>query len=123
MLAQCLDQWREQLAGRSYPTCHRGAVKIDALASVDLCLAIQRAVIGIFCDEHMGQQSGPARPRSMVRGGAGAWTTRSHPVQANFGRTWRITLKLAGMYSSISATSSPKLRSASPQSGQQSCSG
>src|ERR1700680_2734428 len=57
MPAQCLDQGREQLAGRSYPTCHRGAVKIDALASVDLCLAIQRAVIGIFCDEHMGQQS------------------------------------------------------------------
>jgi hypothetical protein len=57
MLAQCLDQWFEQLAGRSDPTCHRGAVKIDALASVDLCLAIQRAVIGIFCNEHMGQQS------------------------------------------------------------------
>ena len=34
----------------------------------------------------------------MVRGGAGASTTRSHRVQANFGRTWRITLKLAGMY-------------------------
>jgi hypothetical protein len=57
MLAQCLDQWCEQLAGRSYPTCHRGAVKIDALASVDLCLAVQRAMIGIFCDEHMRQQS------------------------------------------------------------------
>src|ERR1700688_2761116 len=57
MLAQWLEQWREQLAHFSYPTCHRGAVKIDALASVDLCLTIQRAVIGIFCDEHMGQQS------------------------------------------------------------------
>src|ERR1700730_5506182 len=57
MLAQCLDQGREQLAGRSYPTCHRGAVEIDALASVDLCLAVQRAMISIFCDEHMGQQS------------------------------------------------------------------
>src|SRR5258707_15514944 len=57
MLAQCLDQWCEQLAGGSHPTCHRGAIKIDALASVNLCLAIQRAVIGILRDEHMCQQS------------------------------------------------------------------
>jgi hypothetical protein len=57
LLAQCIDQWCEQLAGRSHPTCHRGAIKIDALASVNLCLAIQRAVIGILRDEHMCQQS------------------------------------------------------------------
>src|ERR1700691_5726301 len=108
MLAQCLDQRCEQLAGRTDPTGQRGAIELHAFASVDLRLAIQRAVVGIFCDEHMGQQ-----PRSCEA--AGASTTRSQLVQANFGRTWRMTLKLAGMYSRISATSSPKLRNASPQ--------
>jgi len=75
----------------------------------------------ILGHQHMRQQS---RPRKATLNGArwrGASTTRSHFLQANFGRTWRITLKLAGMYSRISATSSPKLRNWPPQSGQQSC--
>lgn len=41
---------------------------------------------------------------------APASTTRSHPLQANFGRTWRMTLKLSGMCSSCSETSSPNWR-------------
>jgi hypothetical protein len=55
MLAQCLDQWREQLAGRSDPTGQRGAIEIHAFASIDLRLTIQRAVVGILRDEHMRQ--------------------------------------------------------------------
>src|ERR1700731_2769911 len=52
--------------------------------------------------------------------GAGASTTRSQPLHANFGRTWRMTLKLSGTYSSCSATSSPNWRRVPPQPGQQS---
>ena len=43
---------------------------------------------------------------------------RSQASQLSFGRTWRMTLKQARMYSSISATSSPSSRSLPPQSGQ-----
>ncbi len=42
---------------------------------------------------------------------------RSQASQLSFGRTWRMTLKQARTYSSISATSSPNSRSRSPQSG------
>src|SRR5438552_8673229 len=59
---------------------------------------------------------GPARPRSMGRLGAAACTMWSHLRQLNFGRTWRITKKFAGAYSSISLTSSPSLRNVPPQS-------
>ena len=43
----------------------------------------------ILPSERNGAQRtfGPARPRSMGRAGAGASTTRSHCLQANFGRT------------------------------------
>jgi hypothetical protein len=53
----------------------------------------------------------------MRRDGAGASTMWSQPMQENFGRTWRMTLKLsAGMYSSCSETSSPNFRNWPPQS-------
>jgi hypothetical protein len=35
----------------------------------------------------------------------------SHRVRHNLGRTWKMTLKLAGIYSSISETSSPSFDS------------
>ena len=57
-------------------------------------------------------------PRSTGRGGAGACTTHEHRAQLSLGRTWRITRKLAGIYSRTSETSSPSLRSAPPHSGQ-----
>ena len=47
-----------------------------------------------------------------------ASTMRSQHAHASFGRTCRITLKRAGTYSSISATSSPTRCIAPPQSGQ-----
>ena len=40
-------------------------------------------------------------------------------LQQNFGRTWPMTLKLSGTYSSISAPSSPNSRKAPPEPGQQ----
>jgi hypothetical protein len=50
----------------------------------DLRLAIERQMIAELRDQHMGQQPGP---RSIGRDGAGTSTTRSHPLQVNFGRT------------------------------------
>ena len=47
----------------------------------------------------------------------------SQCAQASFGRTWRTTLKLAGTYSSISETSSPKGLNCPLQCGQQLASG
>ena len=47
----------------------------------------------------------------------------SQRVQHILGRTWRITLKLAGMYSSISETSSPNFESPPPHAEQASPAG
>jgi hypothetical protein len=47
----------------------------------------------------------------------------SQRVQHILGRTWRITLKLAGMYSSISETSSPSFDSPPPHAEQASSAG
>jgi hypothetical protein len=54
----------------------------------------------------------------MGRDGASACTIRSQASQLSFGRTWRITLKYARTYYSISAVSSPSSRILPPQSGQ-----
>ncbi len=44
-----------QFEGRpTDPVSHRGSVEIDALAAHDLRLPIERKVIGIFGDQHMG---------------------------------------------------------------------
>src|SRR5215831_15380390 len=64
------------------------------------------------------RESGPHGPHN-----GGAWTIREQPAQLSFGRTVRTTLKLAGTYSSVSDTSSPRWRSVPPQSGQASCFG
>jgi len=52
---------------------------------------------------------GPGRPFSIGNSGAGAWNTFSHSRQAYLGRTCRITLSLAGIFSSTSVTISPSL--------------
>src|SRR5580658_2728655 len=56
-------------------------------------------------------------PRSIGRLGAKGCTILWQLAQESFGRTCRMTLKWLGIYSSISATSSPKGRSLPPQSG------
>jgi hypothetical protein len=48
MLAQSIDQRCEQLAGCADPSGQRGAIEIDAFASVYLRLAIERAVVAIM---------------------------------------------------------------------------
>ena len=57
-------------------------------------------------------------PRAIGRLGASACTITSHLLQHSFGRTCRITLKLAGTHSSTSETSSPSLFSSEPHAGQ-----
>lgn len=42
--------------GASHPIGKGGAVEIDALAAVDLGLAVKRQVIGILADQHMGDR-------------------------------------------------------------------
>jgi hypothetical protein len=67
----------------------------------------------------VGKMAGDDHARSDAMAPALQPLDRS-PVQVNFGRTWRMTLKLSGTYSSCSETSSPKWRRPPPQSGQQS---
>jgi hypothetical protein len=50
----------------------------------------------------MRQQSRAGQAPRNRPAGAGPCTIRSQQLQAMRGRTWRITLKLAGTYSSIS---------------------
>ena len=62
---------------------------------------------------------GPGRPRSIGSDGIGACTMVSQARQLSFGRTWRITLKLEGTYSSTSRSSWPmRLNTVPPQPGQ-----
>ena len=58
MAADSLDQWLEQGARPTDPVGERGAVEIDAFAGVDLALPIQRQVIGILGNQHVGEQPG-----------------------------------------------------------------
>lgn len=91
--------------------------------------AEQRSVLAIRYDCHgkwsayfatrtWASRPGPAMPRAIGRLGASACTITSHLVQHIFGRTCRITLKLAGTHSSTSETSSLSLFSSAPQAGQ-----
>jgi len=43
--------------GATDPVSLGGAVEVDALAAVDLCLPIERQVIRVFADQHMGDRS------------------------------------------------------------------
>jgi hypothetical protein len=60
----------------------------------------------------------PGRPRAIGRLGAAAWKIVWQRTQASLGRTWRMTLKRAGTYSSCSETSWPIWRSRPPQAVQ-----
>jgi hypothetical protein len=51
-----LDQRSEQLAGCADPSGQRRSVEIESFASVDLRLSIQRKMICILRDQHMGEQ-------------------------------------------------------------------
>ena len=59
-----------------------------------------------------------ARAVRTVRANAAAWKIDSQATHASFGRTWRMTLKCAGTYSSCSETSWPIRRRRPPQAMQ-----
>ena len=61
---------------------------------------------------------GPATPRAIGRLGAAAWKIVWQVTHASLGRTWRITKKCDGTYSSCSETSEPIWRSRPPQAVQ-----
>ena len=58
MPSDLIDQRREQLTGRAYPSGQSGATEIHAFPGIDLRLPIQRKVIPEFRDQHMRQQAG-----------------------------------------------------------------
>ncbi len=57
MLPDLIDQRREQLTGRAYPSGQSGTIKVDSFPSVDLRLPIQRQVICELRHQHMRQQT------------------------------------------------------------------
>lgn len=106
--AQSVVQGLKPPAGATDPTGQRGTRQIDAVASEDLRLPIQRRVIAIFADEDLrDQRRRCAGPPAIRRSGAGACTTVSHTRQAYFGRVMQITRSCAGTQSSISDWLSP----------------
>jgi len=99
---------------RRYWTTEEKRRIVELTLSSTLSVASLARQHGTTC----ASKPGPGRPRSITRSGAGACTTHEHLRQLIFGRTWRITKKLAGMYSSISEVSSPSLRNSPLQQGQ-----
>jgi hypothetical protein len=79
MLRQPVMQRLQPPAGAANPVGERRAVQLDAMAREDLRLAIERLVIAIFADQHMGEQAGtgetlrdrPFGRRRLVDGAAG----------------------------------------------------
>jgi hypothetical protein len=48
VIAHRVDQWRKQLAGCADPSGQGGAVQVDAFASVDLRLPVERLPVASF---------------------------------------------------------------------------
>ena len=63
---QGIDQGAHQGGGLADPGGHRGTFQFDTVPGVDLALPIQRQVVGVFRNQHMGQQAraGAAGARS-----------------------------------------------------------
>jgi hypothetical protein len=68
MLSDRLDQRRQQPGRLADPIGQRGAVEVDALAPIDARLPVERQMIAVLADQHMGQQPGP-RPAALDRQG------------------------------------------------------
>ena len=122
--ADGVGQRREQRGRLADPVGQGGAVEVEPVALEDLALAIERQVVGVLADQHMGEQAGtgaaaldgPRRQRRLARSAR----SRCRPAA---GRTIRFTTKRPGTYSSSSVTSSPIRRSLPPQSAQASAAG
>ena len=86
-----------------------------AFAGVAFGLAVQRLMLAELLEQRSWPAgSGPPSRAAMTWKGAGAWLIVSQSRQVNFSRTCWITFHCRGMTSSVSVTSSPSLRSASP---------
>ena len=46
----------------AHPVGHQRAIELDALASIDLALPVQRLVVAEFRDGDVGEQTGPRQP-------------------------------------------------------------
>jgi hypothetical protein len=116
---EALMQRAQVPGGMADPVRQRRAIQVDALAAVNLGLAIQRQMVGIFGHQNLGDGSLGCRPPSISRTGAGACTRPSSQVrQAYLGRRVTSTRNCAGTMSSRSLLSSP-IRCNSPwQHGQ-----
>ena len=71
---QMITQRRQPPCRTADPVGHRRPVKRDALAGIDLCLTVERQVIGILADQPMRDQRSVGSPPSTMRAGAGAST-------------------------------------------------
>ena len=56
MLAHVLDHRLQVEGGTAHPVAERAAVKLDALALVDVGLTVERKMITKFADDHLGDQ-------------------------------------------------------------------
>ncbi len=59
MTADGISQGFQQCGRAANPIRQGGTVQINPVPSVDLRLPVQRAVVCIFSDQHMGQKAGP----------------------------------------------------------------
>ena len=62
MIAHCNHEWSEQLAGCADPSGQRRAVEVDAFASINLRLPVERKVVCILRYQHMRQQPWSGKP-------------------------------------------------------------
>ena len=67
MPADGVGQRLQQRGGLADPVGERGAVEVEPVALEDLALAIERQVVGVLADQHMGEQ---ARARAAALDGA-----------------------------------------------------
>lgn len=101
VLAQAIVQRLEPPARAADPAGESRALQFDTVAGEDLRLPIERSVVAVFADQHLGEQRGVPRPPAIGLSGMGAWVTVLHVRQAYFGRVMRSTRSWAGTQSSI----------------------
>ena len=74
MAADGVSEGFQQRSRLAHPVCQRGAVKIETFAIVDLALAVKGQMVGVFADQHMGQET-RARAAALDRA---RWQWRVH---------------------------------------------
>jgi hypothetical protein len=117
MGADRLDQRHQRRRRRADPVSKRRHVELEALAGIDLALAVERQMQAILAEQDVCQKarSGTAaRDRMQRREQLG---DRSRDRHENFSRTCWITFHWRGINSNVSVMSSPSLCSTPPQYG------